>query len=33
MTTGATLESLARCLRDAGATAVQAWVLARTPKA
>jgi ComF family protein len=33
MTTGATLTELARCLRDAGASSVQAWVLARTPKA
>ncbi len=31
MTTGATLYELARVLRQAGATRIQAWVLARTP--
>lgn len=31
MTTGATLQELARMLRQAGAVHVQAWVLARTP--
>jgi len=31
MTTGATLYELARVLRAAGATRVQAWVVARTP--
>jgi ComF family protein len=31
MTTGATLQELARTLKAAGATHVQAWVLARTP--
>ncbi len=32
MTTGATLHELARSLRQAGASSVQAWVLARTPE-
>lgn len=31
MTTGATQHELARSLRKAGASSVQAWVLARTP--
>ena len=31
MTTGATLQELARLLKQAGAVHVQAWVLARTP--
>ena len=32
MTTGATLEELARTLKRAGAREVTAWVLARTPR-
>lgn len=32
MTTGATLEELARILKRAGASEVSAWVLARTPR-
>ena len=31
MTTGATLHSAAMALRRAGATSVDAWVIARTP--
>ncbi len=30
MTTGSTLHAAARCLRQAGAARVDAWVLART---
>ena len=33
MTTGATLDEAARTLRRAGAAAVEAWVVARTPRA
>jgi len=31
MTTGATLDSAAHCLKQQGATAVGGWILARTP--
>ena len=32
MTTGATVEALARAVKDAGAGRVTAWVVARTPE-
>jgi ComF family protein len=32
LTTGATLQSAAECLRDAGAQTLHAWLLARTPE-
>jgi hypothetical protein len=31
MTTGASAEAMARCLRAAGASRIEVWVLARTP--